>query len=389
MLNIVQGMPGYFFTVGVPAMLRDSGASLATVSLAYVIWIPWALKWLWAPYFDNPAAAPFHSRVAWLRALPIMMAAVFLLVAFFPPGSQQWPLIAISLLSATVGATLQVVLAAWLIENSSTKERALANAAQVAGVTLGGVFGGGLILTLGDRYGWVGAIAVVSAIIAGLSFSTWFEKPATTAGSFARKARDGAWAAWKGLFVRPGFGRLLLLIVLAGGAAGADALLPAIMIDRGFTASEVGWIISTLGLGSILPASLLAGWLVRQKGAFVAIACLYALKGLTLAALALSGALPPVGVAGLVVLDCALSGALMVATYQLYMGFADVEHAATDYGLMTSLEAAFRLVGGLIAGQAGDALGYPTIFAGSALAAALAVLCALAFRPQLRPNEAT
>lgn len=393
LLNLVQGMPAYFFTVAMPAMMRDGGASLATVGLAYVIWLPWALKWLWAPYFDTTAAPPFRSRIAWLRALPIVMAAVFLCVAAFPPGSSHWPLIAISLASAAVGATLQVVLAAWLIETLDEKQRALANAGQVAGITLGGILGGGLILTLGNHLPWAATITAVSLMIALLSLPAWLQRapprqPSTREGQ--RLSPHSLLASWSGLLRRRGFPRLGLLILLAGGAAGADALLPAIMIDRGFSAAEVGWIIGTLGLACILPASAATGWLVRRFGSPVVLAGLYLAKGAAMAALALSLTLPAPLVAGLVVVDCAISGALMVAMYQLYMGYAAPERAATDYGLLTSLEAALRLAGGLVAGQGGDLLGYGTIFTASALCALAAASSALLFgSSQPLPARAT
>ncbi|MEN5081219.1 MFS transporter [Bosea sp. TWI1241] len=386
LLNLVQGMPAYFFTVAMPALMRDGGASLATVGLAYVIWLPWALKWLWAPYFDAAAAPPFRSRIAWLRTLPIAMAAVFLAVAAFPPGSPHWPLIVISLVSAAVGATLQVVLAAWLIEALDEKQRALANAGQVAGITLGGIIGGGLILTLGAHLPWAVAIVVVSLLIAALSLPAWLEpvprisqeRPVAAGRRLGMRA---LLASWSGLFRRPGFARLGLLILLAGGAAGADALLPAIMIDRGFSAAEVGWIIGTLGMACILPASAATGWLVRRFGSLAVLAGLYMAKAAAMAALAMSLALPAAVVAGLVVVDCAISGALMVAMYQLYMGYAAPERAATDYGLLTSLEAALRLAGGLLSGQGGDMLGYGAIFSASALFALAAAGSALLWAP--------
>ena len=38
---------------GVPALLRDSGAPLDQVGLAYLAFLPWALKFLWAPWIER------------------------------------------------------------------------------------------------------------------------------------------------------------------------------------------------------------------------------------------------------------------------------------------------------------------------------------------------
>lgn len=51
------------------------------------------------------------------------------------------------------------------------------------------------------------------------------------------------------------------------------------------------------------------------------------------------------------------------------MNFASREHSATDYGLMTSLDAFLRFLGGLSAGQVAVYIGYGSVFAGAALGA--------------------
>ncbi len=38
---------------GVPALLRDSGAPLDQIGLAYLAFLPWALKFLWAPWIER------------------------------------------------------------------------------------------------------------------------------------------------------------------------------------------------------------------------------------------------------------------------------------------------------------------------------------------------
>ena len=53
-LYFAQGLPFGFFTIVVPAMLRQSGQSLKTIALAsLLLTLPWLLKFLWASFVDH------------------------------------------------------------------------------------------------------------------------------------------------------------------------------------------------------------------------------------------------------------------------------------------------------------------------------------------------
>ena len=62
-LYFAQGLPFGFFTIVLPATLRQAGLPLTTISLVSVLLtLPWLLKFLWAPFVDR-------SRVPLLTAL--------------------------------------------------------------------------------------------------------------------------------------------------------------------------------------------------------------------------------------------------------------------------------------------------------------------------------
>ena len=387
--SLVQGLPAYFFTLGLPALLRDSGVSLEIVGLTYVVWLPFAFKWLWAPAFDSSSTAPFGNRINWLRALSAMLAAVFALVAFFPPGSSAWPLLALSLCCATLGATIQLILAAWLIHEATPKRLALANAAGVAAMVLGGILGAGLILQLGEMLPWAYCILAVSAAILLFSLPAWLRRGSDRSLASAPPARQPAawWLAWRSFLRRPGVSRMGIAIVCFGAAAGADALLPALLVDRGFSPAEAGWLLGAVATGSIIPASGAIAVLLRRYSVFAVLCGLYAFKGAVLLALVFSVHLAPNAVAGLAVADFCASGALTVATWQLYMRYASGPHSATDFSLTTSLDALLRFCGGALAGKVAHSFDYATIFAAAACAALGACLFTTALRPPLSEGE--
>ncbi|MCK7473190.1 MAG: hypothetical protein MZV49_06060 [Rhodopseudomonas palustris] len=57
-LYVAQGLPYGFFTQALPVLLRDAGLSLKAISATSLLFLPWALKFLWAPFVDHRGSAP-------------------------------------------------------------------------------------------------------------------------------------------------------------------------------------------------------------------------------------------------------------------------------------------------------------------------------------------
>lgn len=386
--SLMQGLPAYFFSVGLPALLRDQGASLAMVGMTYVIWLPSAFQWLWAPAFDAPRIAPFGSRMNWLRVLPIGLALVFGLVAVFPPTGSSAPLLAISFACSAITATLRILLGAWVMHGANARQRALANAAGVAAMVLGGIAGGAAMLHVGQTHGWSWAIAGVCAVIVLLSLPAWLMRDdAGFAPARAAVPRARWREAWAGFFTRKDIWRMLALVLCFGAVSGADVLVPAIMVDRGYTPTDTLWILGTFAMAAVVPAAALIGAGIRRYGVMTVLAVLYGMKLTVLAGLAMSAPLTASQVATLAVADYFLSGVLTVATWQIFMNFASGQASATDFSLITSIDALLRMCGGIGAGWLAEKMGYAPTFGLAACVAALAVLLAWRFAPELQESE--
>ena len=70
-LYFAQGLPYGFFTQALPVLMREAGYSLTAISAISLLFIPWAVKFLWAPWVDHRG-----SRRAWL--LPLQVGGVLL-----------------------------------------------------------------------------------------------------------------------------------------------------------------------------------------------------------------------------------------------------------------------------------------------------------------------
>ncbi len=80
-LYVAQGLPYGFFTQALPVLLRDAGLSLKAISATSLLFLPWALKFLWAPFVDH-----WGTRKAWLLPLQVAAVACALLLATLDLG---------------------------------------------------------------------------------------------------------------------------------------------------------------------------------------------------------------------------------------------------------------------------------------------------------------
>ena len=75
-LYFAQGLPYGFFSQAVPVILREEGYSLTQISVYGLLFAPWGLKFLWAPYVDA-----YGTRRRWLVSLQLSSAVVALVLA--------------------------------------------------------------------------------------------------------------------------------------------------------------------------------------------------------------------------------------------------------------------------------------------------------------------
>lgn len=378
LLTASIGIPGAFFTIVLPAMMRDGGASLFEVGLVYVVWAPSALKWLWAPWFDALPRRPFGSTFGWMRALILAIALGFLATLPLVERLILWPLVGLAVLSAAFSVTLQMLFAGWLMDDFDERTRALANGVGVAGMVAGGVFGGGLLPLLASRTDWTTAIATASVFVALTSLGTIGLKrlpaPPRAAAASARQFIE----TLRLLAALPGSGYVLTMLALLSLSSGADVTVPARLIDAGYDPAKTGVLLGMVATLAIIPVSGLTGFLIRLYGRSIVLSGIAGAKAAVLALLAWSGAAGAAAVAALSVLDFILSGAMTVALWQVFMGHA--AHATSPilgYSALTAADAAVRLFAGIGAGAVAMALGYAGVFGIAALLAGAACLIAL------------
>ncbi|WP_280399026.1 MFS transporter [Nocardia carnea] len=363
-LYFAQGLPYGFFTQALPVVLRESGFSLIEISATGVLFAPWALKFLWAPYVDH-----YGTRRQWLLSLQLTSAAVALGLACLDLSSSlRWLLLGIALVNA-VSATQDVATDGLAVQLLGPRERGLGNGIQVGAYRIGMIVGGGALLWLFALAGWRSLFAAMAILLLLTTVPVWWLPRTAGRDDATPRPRPVALTTgwWKRLR-RPG---MLSFILLIGGFKFGDsmgsAMVGPFMSDAGLTLGQIALVKGALSSAGALAGAGLGGWLCFRYGRRRALL----IGGVTQTASLALYLLAAFGTGGFGLIVTAslaehvLGGAATVAVFTLMMDASDPDHAGSDYTLLACAVVTVQGLAGFAAGTVGELLGYPALFGSS------------------------
>lgn len=382
-----QSVVGGLVFQAVPAVLRQQGQELGLIGLVWLLMLPHALKFLWAPPVERWRLRPDGAR----RSRPIILAGqaltALLLLGLAAGGTDPTRLFLILAGATLATATVDIACDAFAVEQLPGRARGWGNVMQVGGAYLGVMLGGGLFLVLVARIGFAPA-ALILALLVGLLVVPLLltrEPPGDAAAQSAHRAALGH------ALRRRGFRRALLCIaVMQIGLRLAHGLLGPFLVDRGFDLETLGLLTGAGGTIASLAGTLVAAWLAGRRPAPMLLAPAVLLQGLVFAGLGAAAFVPDLPREALAALALLLgfgAGAGFVLLYTAMMGWAAGPQPGVDYTLLQCADALMAALAGVLAGALAQRTGYGACFllaAGLALLAAL-ILPGLARRAEARP----
>ncbi|WP_449246701.1 MFS transporter [Desulfarculus baarsii] len=386
-LYVAQTLPGHFFSNVFPVVLREHGASLASIGYLQVIGLPWLLKFLWAPLVDRLVGPRgLHARV--IVALEALFCLSTLALAFVDFRAHFALVVGLMTLSYAFAATQDVAVDALAIRLLSQRERGPGNAVQTGGNIVGALLGTAGGLALYQLIGWSGVlIALALALLPPLLPLAGLGRRA--AGAVGPPSRHGGML---GFFGQPGAKRWSLIMLASHGGSMASMMMSKpLLVDLGFSAAGIGLLTGVYGLGLGLVGAWAGGRIIVGLGrkAALALGCLLsAVAAASLAPLALGLVSGPYLLTGLGLSGVGL-GLTMTAINTIAMDFARAGHEGADYSLQVAIS---MLGGGVVMGASGvlaQALGYLGLFALCALLCLGAAGLAWFFFRERRPAAAT
>ncbi len=360
---IAQSVIGGVTWTGLPGVLRAQALPLDRIGLVSLIVLPWALKFLWAPFVERLRLPPVGRD----RSAPIVLTgAVIVIAALVVMGLiGPTPVLAalgVLMIAAFATATVDIACDGYAVAALRHTPYGWGNAAQVGGAYIGSAIGGGLFLVVVDRFGWAAGTWTMAAIIALLCIP--FALIARRAPTQDRPHQPSLRAALRRPEIRQGLLVAALYVVAQKTAMG---LFGPFFIDAGYDLTQLGIL---AGLGSVtlgLAGALLGGGFVRRFGTRRVLVGAILLQTGILALVGLSASGIGLGPAAIAPVALVASAAVMafgfVALYGQFMRWSDPRQGGVDFTLFQCMDAAVSMVAGLCAGVVAEHLGYGSVFA--------------------------
>jgi predicted MFS family arabinose efflux permease len=257
-LYFAQGLPFGFFTIALPAMLRQGGQSLKTISLVSVLLtLPWLLKFMWAPFVDHRG-----TRRGWLLTLQLSALVVATAITQLHLDGNYVLLFAAAFTFNLIAATQDIATDGLAVRMLDARELGIANGIQVGAYRVGMMFGGGLVLKLFELNGWSVAFAVMAALLAATIVPVLLMREPPRAAGRERPDTIQLSFGWLRRLLTPG---ILLLATLIFCYRFGDQLLTTIFVpfltDRGLGLSSIALLKGWVGNAMSIVGALLGGWL--------------------------------------------------------------------------------------------------------------------------------
>ena len=372
-LYVGQSVIGGVIFTGLPAVMRQSGASLNDIAFILLTVLPWSFKFAWAPAierFRSPHGARRRSRLT-IGIIGCFAVGAVVACALIGPTALG-PLTVAMMIASFSSATIDIACDGHAVESLQEKHRGWGNAAQIGGAYLGSAIGGGLFLVMIDHWGWTPSALAMAGVLVALALPFLLMRDQAPAAP-ADRPPQSLMRALNRPEVRAG---ILLVSVYVLGQKWSMLLVGPYLVDAGLSLTAIG-LINGIGITALgLAGALGGGWILRRVSAFQVMGWALAVQVMVMLGFALSayGRLTwPPYLIGLMLVS---SGALalgFVALYAELMGYASLDQAGVDFTLFQSADSIVSLIGWRLAGSFGDALGYGFCFGVSALLGLLAL----------------
>ncbi|BBI91624.1 MFS transporter [Serratia symbiotica] len=385
---ITQSLISALSMQSLPALVRAAGGSLALTGATTLFMLPWALKFIWAPWIERcrlpPGCLGRRSRKLILRG-QVMLAVILMMVGAIGwldrdgmlQGSEGVGVFLLFMLAGIVASTIDIASDGFCVDQLTQTGYGWGNSVQVGGSYLGMMCGGGLFLMLAAEYGWPGAMLMLALLIMLLSLPLLrMTEPRRT-----RRSRHSPSLRYA-LRRSPTRLGLLLVLMLNTGMRFVMPLSASLLLDHGISMSTLGALLSGANIAAGVVGTLAGGLLMKYCPAGRALLVAYGMQGGALLAVVATLWLAPHGVmleilqwvvvAKSVTLACAL-----VCLYATLMFLSSPLQAGVDFTIFQCTDAALAIFAGSIGGVIAQHFGYAACLLFAGLVTLLAALMVL------------
>ena len=371
-LGFLSGLPLALTSGTLQAWLTIEGVDLKTIGIFTLVGLPYTLKFLWAPVMDRVVPPWLGRRRGWMVLMQLCVAVALGLMALTNPKLHPGWLAAYAVLVAFLAASLDIVFDAYRTDTLQPHERGLGAAVWVNGYRVALLASGAGALALADYVGWqMTYLAMAAIMVVGVGVVLLSPDPTLVAAA-PKSLKEAVGAPLAEFFSRPtALGFLAVIVLYKLGDAFASALQTAFLIGGlGFSATEVG-AAKGLGIFATLLGAFVGGLFMTRSGlvrSLLIFGVLQAVSNLGFVVLALMGKHAGALTAAIVIEN--VTGGMGTAAFvALVMSLCDARYTATQFALLSSLEALGRVFVGRPSADLVEIVGWTQFYALTAVAA--------------------
>ncbi len=348
-LGFASGLPLALTAGTLQAWLTVAGVDLKTIGIFTLVGLPYTLKFLWAPLMDRIVPPWLGRRRGWMLIMQLAVAVGLAVMGVTGPGSHPEWLGIVAVGVAFMSASLDIVFDAYRTDLLLPPERGFGAAVWVNGYRFALLVASAGALVLADAIGWPGTYLLLAGLMAAGIVTILLSPEPPVAGAAPASLAEAVGLPLRELFSRPGiYGLLGLIVLYKVGDAVAGSLQTAFFIGGiGFSASDVGYV-KGIGIAATLLGALAGGLAMARLGlmrSLLLFGLLQALSNLSFMALAWIGK-SYAALAASIVVENATGGMGTAAFVALVMSLCDHRYTATQFALLSSLEAFGRVFSG-------------------------------------------
>jgi MFS transporter, PAT family, beta-lactamase induction signal transducer AmpG len=385
-LGFASGLPLALTSGTLQAWLTVAGLDLKTIGIFTLVGLPYTLKFLWAPLMDRLVPPWLGRRRGWMLVTQMSVALGLAAMAVTGPGQRLEILGALALIVAFLSASLDIVFDAYRTDVLLRPERGFGAAVWVNGYRCALLLASAGALLLADYIGWQNTYLLLAALMATGVVTILVSPEPSESGAAPASLAEAIGGPLKEFFTRPGvIGLLALIILYKVGDAVAASLQTAFLIGgMGFSVSEVGYV-KGLGIGATLIGALAGGVAMAKLGmvrSLLIFGLLQAVSNLGFMWLAWMGK-SYMALTTSILVENVTGGMGTVAFVALIMSLCDHRYTATQFALLSSLEALGRVFSGRPSAELVEMVGWAQFFFWSFLVALPGIWLVWVLRTQL------
>lgn len=382
-MGFSSGIPLALTGSTLQAWMKTEGVDLSVIGLFSLVGLPYALKFLWAPFMDRFVPPILGRRRGWILVTQMCLLVAIIAMAFSNPVIHPWFTAAVAVGVSFFSASQDIVVDAYKTELLTPAERGVGVAASTFGYRMAMIVSGAVALILSDHLSWKQVYFVMAATM-GIGIVTSFlsPEPNIVAGT-PRSIRDAVVMPLFEFFKRRGAWEILLFVVLYKlDTVIATAMTTPFMQEMGFTKTDIGTVTKGFGLVATIAGTAFGGAMMIRLGMLRSLWLFGILQGiaaLSFMVLASLGHHYPMMVTS-IALENFFSGTGTAAYSAFLMSICDRRYTATQYALLSSLMALTRQVGAAPSGFLVKSFGWHQYFVFSILASIPGLLLLTRFK---------